>query len=395
MKAQRTVGLSLSWSRLTSVFLVDVAVLVVARHWPGGSRTATYAWWVGVGIAALVAIVAVVTYRRTPLATALAARVLDRFVDPQSALEAGRTPAVDHRRRFGHDRVGIREYQGRLVSVIAVEGRPERPSGRHHHSASPATLPVQAIAAGLRQFDVRLDAIDIVSVGVRHSDQPDADHDEALDSEHPTIDQRGTWLVVRMDPHHNAAAVAARDSLADTMSAVTERLAHGVAGTRCAARPLSATEIGDMDLAVLAGLEPAHIRPRRRRLKHKQPEGPKEFVTSFWVTPQDITSQTLDQLWLTGTDAMAVTIRLSPRRGGTEISAWVRYHSSKRLPKEVWAGLNRLTGRQLAAVRASLPAPANPSPLIVPTRSLDDDEVLEVPVGPAVLPPPIQVGALT
>jgi hypothetical protein len=39
------------------------------------------------------------------------------------------------------------------------------------------------------------------------------------------------------------------------------------------------------------------------------------------------------------------------------VSAWVRYHSAKRLPKEVTAGLNRLTGRQLAAVRASLPAP--------------------------------------
>ena len=50
--------------------------------------------------------------------------------------------------------------------------------------------------------------------------------------------------------------------------------------------------------------------------------------------------------------------------------------------KDVWAGLNRLTGRQLAAVQASLPAPATRSPLVVPARVLRDDEELEVRVGP-------------
>ena len=60
----------------------------------------------------------------------------------------------------------------------------------------------------------------------------------------------------------------------------------------------------------------------------------------------------------------------------------MRYHSRERLGKDVWAGLNRLTGRQLAAVRASLPAPAKRPPLMVPARALRDDEQLEVRVGP-------------
>jgi hypothetical protein len=59
----------------------------------------------------------------------------------------------------------------------------------------------------------------------------------------------------------------------------------------------------------------------------------------------------------------------------------VRYHSEERLGKDVWAGLNRLTGRQLAAVQASLPAPATHPPLVVPARLLRDDEELEVRVG--------------
>jgi hypothetical protein len=57
----------------------------------------------------------------------------------------------------------------------------------------------------------------------------------------------------------------------------------------------------------------------------------------------------------------------------------VRYHSDSRLPRSVSSGLNRLTGRQLAAVRASLPAPAARPLLVVPSRPLlDDDVVLSV-----------------
>ena len=52
------------------------------------------------------------------------------------------------------------------------------------------------------------------------------------------------------------------------------------------------------------------------------------------------------------------------------MSAWVRYHSDSRLPREVSAGLNRLTGRQLAAVRASLPAPTSAARWSVPSRDV-------------------------
>jgi hypothetical protein len=38
LKAEPRLGLTLSWPRITSAFLIDVAVLVVARHFPG--RTA-------------------------------------------------------------------------------------------------------------------------------------------------------------------------------------------------------------------------------------------------------------------------------------------------------------------------------------------------------------------
>ena len=34
MKAQREYGLALSWPRVTAVFLIDVALLVIASHLP-------------------------------------------------------------------------------------------------------------------------------------------------------------------------------------------------------------------------------------------------------------------------------------------------------------------------------------------------------------------------
>ena len=383
MREQPRFGLALSWPRITSVFVIDVAVLALASHWPDAWQTDHIAWWVGVAVALAVTIVGLVTYRRNTLASALAARVLDRFADPQVMLTTGRTPPIDHQRRLGRDVVGIREFQGRLVAVIAVEAREDPTSGRHGHREDPsATLPVEAVAARLRQFDVRFDEIDIVSVGTQVP-AGDDNGDDPEQRKHSALDEHNTWLVLRMDPQRNIAAIAARDSVASTLAAATERLAHDLDGRRCAARPVTADEFADVETAVLAGLQPEHVRARRRRLKYKEPEGSREYVTSFWVSPDDITSETLHELWLSDTNALVVTVRLVARHGGADVSAWVRYHSDKRLRRGVWSGLNRLTGRQLAAVCASLPVPTTRPLLLVPARPHDDGEQLSVPVGRA------------
>ncbi len=384
MKAQRRLGLALSWPWITSALLMDIAVLILAKHLSAPGRP-TVAWWVGIAVAAVATIAAVFTYRGITVASTLArwvwdwsADLWDSSPDSVATLSRGCTPAIDHRRRFGRDVVGVREHQGHLVAVIAMAEATDSPSGRHpRETVSPATFPVAVVAAGLRQFDVRLDAIDIVSVRKRHDS-------EATDpSARPSVDDRpagiesGTWLVLRMDPQRNVAAVAARDSVVSTVAAVAERLAGDLNGQRCAARPLTADELAEVDAAVMAGLEPASTRPGLRHLKHFD-----GYATSFWVSPRDLTSETLDRLWLPDMDATVITIRLTAADGRAELSAWVRYHSAERLGKDVWAGLNRLTGRQVTAVRASLPAPAKRPPLVVPARALHDDEQLAVRVNP-------------
>jgi type VII secretion protein EccE len=399
MKAQSTFGLDLRWLRVSAVFVIVIAVLVLASHWPDESPTARYVWWSGVGVAVLVVITALTTYRRVPLAAALATRVRDRFVDPDLFLSEGRTRAVDHRRRYASELVGIREYQGRLVAMIAVGGPAAAPPGRHHRAAAPSTvvLPVNLVAAGLRQFDVLLEGIDIVSVRGPSIDSDGAGTTaggEGTGEAVPAAEHRNTWLVLRMDPQRNVAAVATRDSVASTLAAATERLAHDLSSRRITARVVTADEFADVDATVLAGLQPAEIRPRRRRrLKQNQPDGPKSFVTSFWVSPQDITSADLAELWLAETNATAVTVRLKARRHGQpDVSVLVRYHSEAGLDKNASAGLNRLTGRQLIAVRTSLPTPMR-RVLAVPARLLTDDDDLTVPLDPAPQRQVVRVGA--
>src|ERR1700739_4339262 len=147
---------------------------------------------------------------------------------------------------------------------------------------------------------------------------------------------------------------------------------------RRAARPLTPDEPAEVNKALLADLEPTWSRPGWRYLKHFN-----GFATSFWLTPSDITTETVNDLWEPDTEATVVTIRLTTLGGRPRVSAWVRYHSDKRTPKGLPNGLNRLTGRHLAAVRASLPAPTTRALLVVPTRGLLEGDELVMPLAQA------------
>lgn len=384
MKGQCGLGLTLSWPVATSVFLFDIAVLALAGHLPDGGL-GTVAWWAGVAVAAAITIAAVLTYHGITIAAALAmwvwpwlAYIGESSPGPDATLSPGCTPAIDHQRRFSRRVVGVREHRGRLVGVITVEEVTDVPSdGHQRQTGSSVTLPVAAVAAALHQFDVHLDAIDIVSARKKQAADPSAP--QTVD-DHPADVQHGTWLVLRMDPQHNVAAVAARDSVASTLAAAVERLARDLDGRRYTARPVTGDEFPRVDTAIAAGLRPFSTRRGWRHLKYFD-----GYATSFWVPPRHITSEALETLWRPDTDATVVTIRLTTAPAGPpEVSAWVRYHDTEPLGKDFWAGtiLRRLISRQLGAVLASLPAPVRHPSLMVPARALRDHEPLAVRVGP-------------
>jgi type VII secretion protein EccE len=121
MKAQREYGLALSWPRITVVFLIDVALLVIASRVPESWQAGHTAFWVAVALAVIVTVVALVTNGGVPVASAPIARVRNWYADPE-ALTVGCTPAIDHKRRFSKETVGLREYYGQLIGVISAEG---------------------------------------------------------------------------------------------------------------------------------------------------------------------------------------------------------------------------------------------------------------------------------
>lgn len=382
MRAQHSLGLDLSWLRVTTVFLIDIAILWVAGHWPAQLGTAERAWWPAVGLAAVLTTAALITHRRVPLTAIVLARLLDRFATPAALLTEGCTPGFDHRRRYSRDVVGVREHRGKLVSVIAIPA-PVETSGRHRRVPVPE-LSAQVVAAGLRQFDVRLDGIDIVSVRTCHSpdDSPGDEHSTDAAAEHGSSPPPDNWLILRMDPMRNTEAVAVRDSVAATLAAATERLTRDLCERHLDARILSAEEFDHVDAAVLAGLRPTRIRRRRRRLKQKERKGPKQFAATFWMSPRDISTENLAQLWVPETDTTAVTVRLTPRQRHTDVAVLVRYHTASRLRRSTSAGLNRLNGRQLTALSTSLPTPTRRT-LAVPARVLNVQDSLQVPLGSA------------
>ncbi|MBY0440816.1 MAG: type VII secretion protein EccE [Mycobacteriaceae bacterium] len=362
-------GMTAGWGRVVAVFMVDAALLgagVTAAGRPG--------WWVGAVLGSILSVAALVSWRGSALLT-LAWR----------AAGSGRTavaPAgavADHDRMFGAGPVGIRAAGPHLVTVVAVDGHPHSPSVLDHHRVeSLTTLPIDAVATGLRQFDVTLDGIDVISVGARRS--PKTHHDyapvySARVGDHPAVGQRQTWLIVRLDATTSARAILWRESVAATMSAATEWLAQELTSRRIPARVLTATQIHAVDEALLAGTNPATLRRGWDRLRH-----PNGYIHTYWVSPQDISSATIDRLWTPDTEATVVTLqlRLTPT-GATTIGVLARYHSGGPLVEPPLTGLNPMTGQHDSGMTAGLlTATAVPA---LPARALVDGEQLAVPIG--------------
>lgn len=362
MTAPGGIGVSITWPRVTAVLLIVVAVLAAATNWPGDPQAVRIAEWVGAAMAALVAIAGLLTYRQLPLA-ALAAEWLRsrrgaarRWPDPE------RMNVLDHRHRYGRAAVGIRETDGHLLSVISVAGGPE-----------PAGLPISTVADGLRQLDVALEAIDVVSISGRGVVSVNSRRVVSINGR--AAGAASTWVVLRMDARANLPAVIVRDSVASTFAAATERLADDLGGDGRTIRILTAAEIADVDDTLLAGLDPEHLRIRLGRAEYRPPGGPDIHITSGWLAAGDIASAV--SRGRPDSDVAVLTLTLTPRADGTWISALVRRHHHE--PLSDAAEEHRLTGRQLAAITASRPVPVPRTAVVLPGCEL-------AAAGPLVLP---------
>ena len=265
------------------------------------------------------------------------------------------------------------------MAVVAVDGQPHSPSVLDYPRVeSLSKLPLDAVATGLRQFDVTLDGIDVVSVGARRASKAHHPHADAYSSEvgdHPAVGQRQTWLVIRLDAAESARAIVWRESVAATMSAATEWLAQELTSLRVPARVLTAAQIRAADEALLAGADPAGLRPGWGRVRH-----PGGYVQAYWMSPRDISSDTIDRLWVPDTDATVVTVqlRLDRYRGHDRWCGGALSHRCA-AGRGALTGLNPLTGRHDVGMTAGLLVAAGVP--VVPARELSSGERLAVAIG--------------
>ncbi len=363
------VSLAVGWARVVTVFVVDVALLAGV-----GAAAGRSGWWAGAGAALLITVAALVCWRGAPLLTLVWRSVTAR----RATLGVPAGELADHDRMFGTGPVGIRAVGPYLVAVVAVDGQPHSPSVLDYPRVeSLSKLPLDAVATGLRQFDVTLDGIDVVSVGARRASKTHHPHAEAYSSEvgdHPAVGQRQTWLVIRLDAAESARAIVWRESVAATMSAATEWLAQELTSLRVPARVLTAAQIRAADEALLAGADPAGLRPGWGRVRH-----PGGYVQAYWMSPRDISSDTIDRLWVPDTDATVVTVQLRLAATATTVGVLVRYHTGAPLVEPALTGLNPLTGRHDVGMTAGLLVAAGVP--VVPARELCSGERLAVAIG--------------
>ncbi|MDT5303900.1 MAG: hypothetical protein QOG79_7324 [Mycobacterium sp.] len=370
MRAMFPMGLTLRWNRMLTAFILAVAIA-----W-AGTRLLRGPWSLAAVavVTVLVLSVVLVRWRGAPLSMLLWGRIGRRRVNATA-----KATSIDHRLRWTTTSAAIRADGYDLVAVVAVDGPSHSPSVLDHHQVkSAATLPVNVVADALRQFDVKLSGIDIVSAGRRRAPASHHHHSDTYTSvvgDHSAVGERRTWCVLRLNTFDNAAAVASRDSVAATLAACAQRLATELVAHRCPARVVDSAELDDADAALLTGID-SDVQSGWAGLST-----PNGTLASYSLTPVEISSATLDRLWSPDTDATATTLQLRRApQGEVRIGALVRYATAGPQLRRPLTGLNPLSGRHDLGLLAGLIDPGVP-PVLSPQRPLVDDEDLRAPIG--------------
>lgn len=259
--------------------------------------------------------------------------------------------------------IGFRWDGTTLLSLIKIEANPQAMTVLEPGvTVSGDVVPVQALVELLRQFDITVDSIDVISQGSRSLGHTDvaAVYDAVL-GPLPAIAHRSVWIAVRFDPSLCADAVrrrgGGRDGLLRTAATATRRVANRLTeeGLRPTILPASGMATAASHLA--DGVNVATVqetwddcREGRFRLR------------SFAVYAEMMTTAGLGSLWTVPSYSTTVTLSLRNADEPALISARAIVRFDGEAPPDGTRtplnGLARLPGEQYNALAASLPIPA-------------------------------------
>jgi type VII secretion protein EccE len=246
-----------------------------------------------------------------------------------------------------------------LTSMIRVEESPQSLTVLEPGvTVSGETVPVGVLADCLRQFDITLESIDVISQGSRSAgDGHVAAVYDAVLGPLPAIAHRSVWVAVRLDPARCPEAISSRgggwDAALRTATVATRRVANRLRDAGLQAGTTTASDLAHAVTELSSGvsldaLDETWTACHSGRIQ----------LRSYGITPTVYTSEGLGALWTLPSRSTTVTLSLrrDDQRDAIELRGIVRLDSPGR-GRPGHAGLLELPGRQFDAVLCALPLP--------------------------------------
>ncbi|WP_425004988.1 type VII secretion protein EccE [Mycolicibacterium sp. S3B2] len=394
---------------------VVIAVEVVALGSLMALPPAKFGWWPAAAIIAAAVLLLVPTLHRRNGPAWLASLARWRTQRRTSMNPPTSAAAVDV--PHGNIVCGVRVEPYEALTMIEVTGKPYSLTFLRGATVSLTrnVLPLEVLTELLDQPGGLKLAIDVVPAGhrVRRGNEYPPLYSTLL-ADRPAAGQRTVQFVVRLDIQNSLPGLQYRQSIGAAAAAATERIINTLLERDIRAAALNAAELDTALDRLAAGLQvaptppliegedspaaPAPFRasnpmPRRRNktgdeIGWRTIKGHPGFLTTYYFSPEDITTSSLHQMWSLRSDEVVLTVSLFKRRyveapdgeGPVMVAAMVRTNDPQPPQQPPTLYLNTLPGDQYAA--ALRPAPtARPGHLQVPSRPLGDPEALEIPIG--------------
>jgi type VII secretion protein EccE len=254
-------------------------------------------------------------------------------------------------------KIGFRWDEKTLLSLLKIEENPQAMTVLEPGmTVSGEVLPIQLMADCLRQFDIALDSIDVISQGARsHGHSPIAAVYDAVLGPLPAIAQRSVWIALRFDPSPCADAVRRRgggcEGVLRTAATATRRVANRLIEAGLRPRVMTSSEIAHATNQLSDGVNLRNVDETWPTCKQGNFQ-----LRSFSVKSTMLTTAGVGLLWTI--PSYSTTVCISLRRDGkhdlVKIRGLARFDSHGR--NQIYLdGLEGLPGQQFSALAATLP----------------------------------------
>ncbi|MCV7283262.1 type VII secretion protein EccE [Mycolicibacterium flavescens] len=257
------------------------------------------------------------------------------------------------------EQIGFRWDGTTLLSVIRIDANPQALTVMEPGvTVSGEMVRVGTLVECLEQFDIKLDAIDIISHGARsHGHTAIAAVYDAVLGPLPAIANRTVWIALRFDPSRCPDAVrrrgGGREGVIRTATTATRRVANRLIEAGLRPRILTASGIAAAANQLADGVNPSTVEETWEDCRDGQFR-----LCSFAIAPELLTTEGLGLLWTV--PSYSTTLCLSLREHDTEglirVRGLARFDGDRTVPAAL-PGLIPLRGLQFSALASTLPVP--------------------------------------